>query len=244
MGLTPTLAGDLGAQELAALLPDRAIRTYPAALSSEVDALGWARSDAPHGAVVVAEYQAAPRGRGGLEWHPSPGRGLIFSMVLRFKQLAVKDGWLWLAAGTAVADVLGDETRTHWPDELWAGGARAASVNVQVDAPTIVQWAVVSVFVEDARPPRAPLLAALAQAIEQRTASSATPVAAAYGRRCRTLGRTVRARLVPMGPAGEEIVGEALSVRPDGSLVIEAGTETLERRAIIPPSSLGLLSEE
>ncbi|HWH34036.1 MAG TPA: hypothetical protein VNT56_01805 [Acidimicrobiales bacterium] len=54
---------DLSAGVLAAALPDRPLRSYPAPLSTEADALAWARAGAPVGAVVVADYQAAPRGR-------------------------------------------------------------------------------------------------------------------------------------------------------------------------------------
>ena len=60
------LGDDLSAEALAAVLPGRPIRAYPALLSTEADALAWARAGAPSGALVAAAYQAAPRCRAGL----------------------------------------------------------------------------------------------------------------------------------------------------------------------------------
>ena len=59
------LDDDLAADALAADLPGRPLRSYPALLSTEADALAWARAGGPGGAVVVAGYQASPRGRAG-----------------------------------------------------------------------------------------------------------------------------------------------------------------------------------
>lgn len=55
------LSTDLSAHALAEALPGRPVRSYPAMLSTEADALAWARAGADDGAVVVAGYQAAPR---------------------------------------------------------------------------------------------------------------------------------------------------------------------------------------
>jgi BirA family biotin operon repressor/biotin-[acetyl-CoA-carboxylase] ligase len=69
------LDDDLAADVLAADLPGRPLRSYPALLSTEADALAWARAGAPDGAVVVAGYQASPRGRAGLPWQVQQGTG-------------------------------------------------------------------------------------------------------------------------------------------------------------------------
>ena len=77
------LAADLSEEALAEAMPGRPLRRYVALLSTESDALAWARSGAPEGAVVVAEHQSAPRGRAGWPWNVPPGRNLGFSLVLR-----------------------------------------------------------------------------------------------------------------------------------------------------------------
>lgn len=238
MELAP-LIGDLGAEEIAQHLPDRPIRAYPAALSSEADALAWARAGAAGGSLVVAEYQASPRGRGGIEWTTPRGEGFVFSLILRPSAPAMKDGWLYLAASCGLADALGDDARMEWPDQVFLPEGRAAACAVQVDdAEAGVEWAVITVLVERVAPPRAPLLARIVEAIELQAAAKPMTVTAAYRRGCDTIGHQVRARIVPMGPAGAEVVGEAVAVFPDGALVVQ--TEG-GRRAMVPPASLGTI---
>ena len=59
-----------------------------------------------------------------------------------------------------------------------------------------------------------------------------------YGRRCATIGRRVRARLVPLRPGGPHVTGTALRALADGALLIEPDDG---RRVAVPPPSLGVL---
>jgi BirA family biotin operon repressor/biotin-[acetyl-CoA-carboxylase] ligase len=235
------LAADLAAGALAEALPERPIRSYPALLSTEADALAWARSGAPEGAVVVADYQASPRGRAGWPWEVSPGTSLGFSLVLRPRLPAEREGWIYVVASSGLADGLGQGATIEWPDEVRMAGSRAGAVGVQVEpGPQGAQWAVVNVLVAKAAPPRAPLLARLVHAIETRYRSPAELVLSDYMPRCETIGRRVRARLVPLGPGGQEVTGRAAVARPDGSLVLEAERG---RRVAVRPQSLGILED-
>lgn len=236
-----TLVGDLDVDALCAALPGHAVRAYPAALSAETHALAWARDGAPHGAVVVAEYQASPRGRAGLEWETPVGRGLVFSIVLRSGSPTLGVGRAYVAATCAVADVLGPDTRIDWPETLSnAAGTRLGAVGVQQhenDAPG-GDWLVVSMLLNGATPPRAPTVAQLVNALLARLDQRAIELARDYRERSGTIGTKVRAALVPMGPGGKHVEGVATAVRPDGSLVLAAGDE---RRIVVPVESLGLL---
>jgi BirA family transcriptional regulator, biotin operon repressor / biotin---[acetyl-CoA-carboxylase] ligase len=215
------------------------VRVYPALLSTEADALAWARSGAPEGALVVADYQASPRGRSGLEWRVRPGRDLAFSLVLRPRLPAEREGWLYTVAVSGLADVLGDQATIEWPDEVWRKGVRAGAVAVHVElGPEGSEWAVVNVLVADALPPRVPLLARVVEAVEIRYQSQTAKVLADYLRRCETMGRVVRARLIPLGPGGPEVAGKAVTSLLDGALVLE--TEAGNRVAV-RPQNLGLL---
>jgi len=230
------LAGDLSAGALAEALGERPVRTYPALVSTESDALAWARAGAPAGAVVVAAYQASPRGRAGLEWEV-PSDGLAFSFVLRPRLPAPREGWLYVVASLGLADVLDADVR--WPDEAVRGAARAGAVAVSTGlGPFGVDWAVVNVLVAAATPPRAPLLATLVQSIEERLGEPSAVALADYLRRCDTIGGRVRARLIPMGPGGVVLEGRAATVKTDGALVVETADE---HRLAILPQSLGLL---
>lgn len=235
------MCDDLSPERLAAALPARELRSYPAVLSTEADALAWARTGAPAGAVVVADYQASPRGRGGRPWQVMPGVGLAFSLILRPRLAPARDGWLYVVALCAIADVLGPDARFEWPDEARVGEQRAAAVGVQADlGPPGPPWAVVSVIVDGARPPRAPLLGRVVEAIEARDRSPAAALLNDYSARCATLGRAVRARLLPLGPAGGEVTGTAVAVLKDGALVVATADA---RRVAVPPHVLAVLED-
>lgn len=232
---------DLDGPELAAALGDRAVRTYPAVLSTEATAMAWARQGAPTGAIVVADYQASPRGRGGLPWMVRLGHGLGFTMLLRPGLPPEREGWPYVAALLALHDVVGtDDAGLAWPDTVHApGGAVLARLGAYVElGPSRTEWVSLTVLVEDASPPRAPLLGRLADALEQRLSAPSEQVLAHYLPRCTTLGRQLRARLIPMGPGGPEVTGEAVDVLADGALVLLTARGN---RVAIPPHNLGLL---
>lgn len=233
------LAGDLSAAEVASVMPGRPLRTYPALLSTGADAQAWARSGAPAGAVVVADYQASPRGRGGWPWTVEAGRDLGFSVVLRPDLTAEREGWLYLVVSSALADVVGSTAAVEWPDEVRAGDRRAGAVGVVAELGADgVDWAVADVVVHGAGPPRAPMLSAVVAAIEERATQAKAAVLADYVPRCATMGRRVRARVVPLGPAGTVVTGRAVDVLGDGALLVETDEG---RRVAVRPQSLGAL---
>lgn len=234
---------DLSHAIVSASLPGREIRSFPAMLSTEAEALAWARAGGPTGALVVADYQASPRGRAGLPWQVEPGRGLGFSLLGHPRLIPEREGWLYTAAVTGLADVLGDDAAIRWPDTVHRGpdGPRSAALGVFTElGPKATEWAVVTVLVEDAGPPRTQLLARLVQAIERRCASPPEQVLADYLPRCSTLGRRVHARLLPMGPGGLEATGEAVAVLDDGALALLTAHGN---RVAVRPQHLGIIED-
>lgn len=234
---------DLSPEAVSAALPGREVQVFPALVSTEAAALAWARADGPQGGVVVANYQASPRGRGGLPLEVRPGEGLGFSLVLRPRLPSEREGWLYPVAASGLADVIGDDAAIEWPGEVHHGeeGGRACTLAVYVElGPTGTRWAVVTVVVTEASSPRAALLAKFVTAIEQRYASPPSAVLDDYLPRCRTIGRSVCARLIPMGPSGPQITGQAVDCLADGALVIE--TEKGNRVAV-RPQHLGMLED-
>ncbi len=235
------MTGDLDDSVLIQVLPGRPIRSYPAILSTESDAMAWARSGAPAGALVVADYQASPRGRAGLMWRVNPGHGLGFSMVLRPELPPEREGWCYLVASVALGDVVGnDRTQLRWPDgviDLEGNPVADLGLHVQL-GPATTEWVTVTVLVADADPPRAPLLGRLAAAIESRLGQPADDVLDVYRARSATLNTAVCARLIPLGPGGPEVRGEAVDVLADGALVILTARGN---RVAVRPQNLGLL---
>ena len=68
---------------------------------------------APHGTTVTAEEQSAGRGRQGRSWLAPPGSALLCSLVLRDPSPLLS-----LIAGVAVCDVVGDDARVKWPNDV------------------------------------------------------------------------------------------------------------------------------
>lgn len=235
-------ATDLTRAELEGLLGDRPLRTYPAILSTEAEALAWARDGAPHGSLVVAGYQASPRGRSGLSWgdHLEPGHGLGASLVLRPDLPVDAEGWLYTATLVALHDVF-DDTVIAWPDRLERDGTPVAMVGVQVEpAGDRLRWAVVSVLVPGAEPPRGELLARLATAIDARSQQPPDDVLPVAREHCATLGERVVARMLPLGPAAPMIEGTARDLTADGGLSIRRDDGAT---IVVLPQALGFLED-
>lgn len=236
---------DLDRSTLSELLPGRPLRTFPAMLSTEAEARSWAGSGAPDGAVVVAGYQAAPRGRSGLSWADEfqPGRGLGCSVVLRPDLAEEREGWLYATTVLGVHDVLAAQDDTlgvEWPDRVVGpDDDTVAAVGTTVEpAGGRLRWAVVTILVPGAAPPRGPLLAALVDAVVRRSAAPPDDLAGDYARVCRTFDRRVLARLLPLGPAAPSFVGVARDLAHDGGLVIATDDGP---RIVVQPQALGFL---
>lgn len=230
---------DLSPVAVAVALGSRPVRVYPALLSTEADAQAWARASGPDGAVVTAVHQAAPRGRGGLPWQPDPDRDVAFSLVVRPDLRPEREGWLYAVAAAGIADRVGERARWRWPDELEVDGAVVARLGIHAElGPSRVDWAVITVLLHAPDGPRNRALAAVVESIERVGARPPEEVLDELRPRCATLGEHVRARLVPMGPAGTTVEGRASDLKADGAMVIATPTG---RRVAVRPQHLGML---
>lgn len=196
------------------------------------------------GVAVVAEEQAAGRGRLGRSWSSPPGRNLMVSVAFR-PSLAAGDGaWLGIAAALAAwracrsrADVV-----LKWPNDIVDGRGHKVGgllVETAVDGDRLTE-AVIGVGLNvnwrrDEMPPelvqatslaelaghdvdRAALLAALLAALDDEVAAveaGRSPIAR-YRAACATLGTDVE---VLMG--GRLVTGTARDVGHDGALILD-----------------------
>jgi BirA family biotin operon repressor/biotin-[acetyl-CoA-carboxylase] ligase len=81
---------------------------------------------APHGTLVTASEQTAGRGRQGRTWTAPPGGAILCSLVLRDPPRLLP-----LAAGIAVAEVVGSEARVKWPNDVLVDGRKLAGILVE-----------------------------------------------------------------------------------------------------------------
>jgi BirA family biotin operon repressor/biotin-[acetyl-CoA-carboxylase] ligase len=73
---------------------------------------------AEHGTLVTAAEQSAGRGRGGRRWSAPPGSALLMSLLLRSPP-----SLLPMIAAVAVCDVVGEDARIKWPNDVVAESA-------------------------------------------------------------------------------------------------------------------------
>ncbi len=115
--------------------PGRPIRVLASTGSTNVDALAWASEPepAPEGACVLADEQVAGRGRWGRAWESTPGKALMFSLILRPQGLALEHlGLLTSAMGVACAEAIGDVTSLaptlKWPNDVNINSRKVAGI--------------------------------------------------------------------------------------------------------------------
>jgi BirA family biotin operon repressor/biotin-[acetyl-CoA-carboxylase] ligase len=211
-----------------------------------------ADEDAAEGAVLVAEHQAAGRGRLDRTWTSPPRAGLTVSVLLRPDVPAARRGWLPLLTGVALAEAVGEvtgvRTSLKWPNDLLAvDGAKLAGILAEATGTAVVVGTGLNVTTRaDELPPtgssltlvtggpvdRGPVLLAFLRALERRylawTAALGDPVstglAADYLAWCSTVGAEVTVTL----PDGSTLAGTATGVDWDGRLVVRTGEGTVE----------------
>jgi len=141
----------------------------------------------PEGSTVATDHQTEGRGRLGRTWTDTPGRALLFSVMLRPAVEMARWPELSVVAGEAVATVLGPNAEVAHPNDVMIGGRKVAgvlpeattgrvvlgigvNVNQRVDElPADAVKPPTSLFVERGEETgRAPLLAAILQELERR----------------------------------------------------------------------------
>lgn len=117
-----------------------AIHRFDSVSSTNDVALRLARGGAPAGECVVADAQSAGRGRGGHSWSSPPGKGLLFSVVLRPnwppETLPLATIACGIAVATGIRDETGLETGLKWPNDILVGGCKCAGILCEAETDT------------------------------------------------------------------------------------------------------------
>jgi len=89
--------------------------------------------------VVVADYQAAGRGRRGRAWDAPAGTGLLASILVRPRGLPERWSGYSLVSALAVADTLGRVAglgaRLKWPNDVLVAGRKIAGILLESRMP-------------------------------------------------------------------------------------------------------------
>ncbi len=110
--------------------------------STNERARALALAGAPHGTLVTAAEQTAGRGRQGRRWSAPAGSALLMSLLLRDLPPLLP-----LIAAAAVCDVVGDEARIKWPNDivLVRGGHLAKLAGILIEGRPQEGWAVLGI---------------------------------------------------------------------------------------------------
>lgn len=204
--------------------------------STNARARELAERGAPHGTLVTAAEQTAGRGRQGRTWSAPPGRALLCSVVIRDPPRLLP-----VAAGVAVAEIVGSGARIKWPNDVLVEGLKVAGI--LAEGRPQEGWSVigiglnVAVRVDDFPPElrgRAGTLSLEPEAIEPTLAQllelldrwlSATPdeVLGALRARDALLDREVRWASGSGRAAGVDDQGRLIVLTPNGRVELEAG---------------------
>ena len=195
----------------------------------------------PHLSVLAADHQDSGRGRAGRTWTTPPGQALTFSVVLRPQVGPDRWGWVPLLTGRAVALALaplGVTARVKWPNDVVVGGfpdqpgwgaeRKVAGVLAEVVGDALVVGIGVNTLAEPVphavclatlgvRPDRAGLLAAV---VEHLAAGLALLAAGGAPQACAAVSATLGRRVRVERPGGEVTAGTAVTLAPDGALVV------------------------
>jgi len=198
----------------------------------------------PEGAVLVAEHQAAGRGRLDRVWTSPPRAGLTVSFLLRPDVPAARRGWLPLMTGVALAEAVGAVTGVRaslkWPNDLLAlDGRKLAGILAESSSTAVVVGVGLNVSTTAAELPdtgtslsrvtgatvdRAPVLLGFLRAVERRyrqwTAALGDPVSSGLARDYLAWSATVGTDVVVTLPDGSTLEGTATAVDWDGRLVV------------------------
>jgi BirA family biotin operon repressor/biotin-[acetyl-CoA-carboxylase] ligase len=220
--------------------------------STNAELVAAAARDAPEGTVLVAEHQAAGRGRLDRVWTSPPRAGLTVSVLLRPDVPAARRGWLPLLTGVALAESVRDVTGVlpslKWPNDLLAAdGRKLAGILAEMGGTAVVVGAGLNVSTTAAELPetgtsleritggtvdRGPVLLAFLRALEARyrrwVEVLGDPVSSGlaqdYLTWCSTVGSAVEVSL----PDGSILQGMAQAVDWDGRLVVATPEGTVE----------------
>jgi BirA family transcriptional regulator, biotin operon repressor / biotin---[acetyl-CoA-carboxylase] ligase len=204
--------------------------------STNARARELAARGAPDGTVVTAGAQSAGRGRQGRTWTAAPGRALLSSVVIREPPRLLP-----LAAGAAVAEVVGPNALIKWPNDVLVDGRKVAGI--LVEGRPQERWAVVGIGLNVATGPEdfpaelretagtlglapdsiEPILAALLERLGSWTAADGPSLLDAVRTRDALLGQEVKWSGGGGVGAGIDADGRLLVATESGTVALDAG---------------------
>ena len=223
--------------------------------STNDEARRMAKSGAPHGTVLIAGHQTGGHGRRGRSFHSPAGSGIYMSVLLRPNCIPTELMHLTCAAAVAMCDAIeqavGFRPGIKWTNDLVCGKRKIGGILTELGFTNqgLVDYAIIGIginctqteldFPEDIRSIAASLAmvsqtcvetdvvaAAMIQALQKMDSqllSAKVQILAQYKKDCITLGQEI-----VLLRGDEKRYGIARDIDPDGGLVVEFQSGTLE----------------
>jgi len=196
------------------------------------------KSSSPkHGDVIIAEYQSAGRGRLDRSFEAHPRTALLFSAYIEPHRHRDEWGFIPLLVGLSVAEVLGIEFYTKWPNDILSDGGKVGGILCEVHGDGIVIGIGLNVSMTEeelpvptassilltvgSAPDRNALLPAILKEIAFNLAEweSGEDLTDDYLDSSATMGKRVSVQL----PDGRKIEGVAAGISNNGELLLDSG---------------------
>jgi len=196
------------------------------------------KSSSPkHGDVIIAEYQSAGRGRLDRSFEAHPRTALLFSAYIEPRRHRDEWGFIPLLVGLSVAEVLGIEFYTKWPNDILSDGGKVGGILCEVHGDGIVIGIGLNVSMTEeelpvptassilltvgSAPDRNALLPAILKEIAFNIAEweSGEDLTDDYLDSSATMGKRVSVQL----PDGRKIEGVAAGISNNGELLLDSG---------------------
>jgi BirA family biotin operon repressor/biotin-[acetyl-CoA-carboxylase] ligase len=232
--------------------------------STQDEARRLAESGAAEGTLVVAEVQAAGRGRRDRHWISPPRAGIYVSLILRPHLEPFNIAQMPIVAGIGVCESIAEITdlqpRMKWPNDVLVEGKKVAGILAEMSAePERIHYVIlgiginvntpVSAFPDNLQPTaisladasgrlvsRRMLVQALLQKLEALYDQFQRTGFQALRERCRRWDKTIRS-LVEIQDASGSFVGYALDIDEDGALLVK-DREGFVRRVLAGDATL------
>jgi len=190
-----------------------------------------------HGDVIVANYQSAGRGRLDRSFEADKGSALLFSSYVTPKRERSEWGFIPLLVGLSVAEVLGIEFFTKWPNDILSDLGKVGGILCEVHGEGIIIGIGLNVSMTEEQlpvptassvlltlgsaPDRNLLLPAILKEIAFNLAEweSGEDLVDDYLDSSATMGKKVSVKL----PDGSSIEGIASGISSNGELLLDSG---------------------
>ena len=196
------------------------------------------KSSSPkHGDVIVADYQSAGRGRLDRSFEAQPRTALLFSAYIEPHRHRDEWGFIPLLVGLSVAEVLGIEFYTKWPNDILSDHGKVGGILCEVHGDGIVIGIGLNVSMTEeelpvptassilltvgSAPDRNALLPAILKEIAFNLAEWETgeDLTDDYLDSSATMGKRVSVQL----PDGQSLEGIAAGISNNGELLLDSG---------------------